>query len=341
MGAKRWRQDAMVAIRNGSMTSDRGPTLNEALDRWIGSLPTEQTRSGDPYKPGTIRGYEMTIRRYGVRHALGHLRVREILTADAQRWIDKMVQEGKLAPATIDTAVTPLKAFYRRALIRGEATVNPFASVMKPAVRCEPKRIVTPVEAAAMISALAGRDKPLWATAFYCGLRRGELIGLRADDIDLAKGLVHVRRGWDMVEGEIEPKSRKGRRSVPIPAALRDHLDELLIQVGEGPLFGTPSWVAKSNERVAKVWSARNLPVLTLHAARHTYASLMIAAGVNAKTLSTFLGHGTVAVTLDRYGKLFPGSEDEAATLLDSYLARSVGASIVAQPVARPADVPC
>jgi hypothetical protein len=51
----------------------------------------------------------------------------------------------------------------------------------------------------------------------------------------------------------------------------------------------------------------------------------MIAAGVNAKALSTFLGHASVTITLDRYGHLFPGSEQEAAGLLDSYLERSIG----------------
>jgi integrase len=57
----------------------------------------------------------------------------------------------------------------------------------------------------------------------------------------------------------------------------------------------------------------------------HTFASLMTAAGVNAKALSTFFGHASVTITLDRYGHFFPGSEKEAASLLDSYLERSIG----------------
>ena len=59
------------------------------------------------------------------------------------------------------------------------------------------------------------------------------------------------------------------------------------------------------------------------HECRHTFASLMIAAGVNAKALSTFMGHASITITLDRYGHLFPGSEDEAAGLLDAYLVRA------------------
>jgi len=60
---------------------------------------------------------------------------------------------------------------------------------------------------------------------------------------------------------------------------------------------------------------------VTLHECRHTFATLMIAAGVNAKALQTFMGHSSITVTLDRYGHLFPGSEEEAANLLDAYLA--------------------
>jgi integrase len=65
------------------------------------------------------------------------------------------------------------------------------------------------------------------------------------------------------------------------------------------------------------------LEPIGLHEARHTFASLMIAAGVNAKALATFMGHSSITITLDRYGHLFPGSEDEAAALLDSYLERA------------------
>ena len=60
---------------------------------------------------------------------------------------------------------------------------------------------------------------------------------------------------------------------------------------------------------------------MTLHECRHVYASLSIAAGVNAKALSTYLGHASITITYDRYGHLMPGSEAEAAALLDTYLA--------------------
>ena len=68
-----------------------------------------------------------------------------------------------------------------------------------------------------------------------------------------------------------------------------------------------------------------------LHQARHTFARLMIAAGVNAKALSTYMGHGSITITLDRYGHLMPGNEEEAAGLLDAYLVAATGAQTGAQ----------
>lgn len=116
---------------------------------------------GDPSKPGTIRDYERCLRRYGFREALGHVRVRELRTTDAQRWVDDMVRSSHMRPATIDTAVTPLKAFYRRAIIRGDATLNPFVGIMKPAVRCEVRNVVSPVLAAAVLEVLPVEDRRL------------------------------------------------------------------------------------------------------------------------------------------------------------------------------------
>jgi integrase len=72
--------------------------------------------------------------------------------------------------------------------------------------------------------------------------------------------------------------------------------------------------------RAGGVWKAANLTPIGLHEARHTYASLMIAAGVSVKTISTWMGHSSINITLDRYGHLLPGSAKEALGLLDGYL---------------------
>src|SRR6266508_127052 len=82
----------------------------------------------------------------------------------------------------------------------------------------------------------------------------------------------------------------------------------------------TPSNVRK---RANSAWARAGLEPIGLHECRHTFASLMIAAGVNAKALSAYMGHSSVTITLDRYGHLMPGNESEAAHLLDGYLARA------------------
>jgi integrase len=71
-------------------------------------------------------------------------------------------------------------------------------------------------------------------------------------------------------------------------------------------------------------WQKHKLEQVTLHECRHTFASLMIRAGVNVKALATYMGHASITITLDRYGHLLPGNESEAAGLLDAYLASAV-----------------
>jgi integrase len=73
-------------------------------------------------------------------------------------------------------------------------------------------------------------------------------------------------------------------------------------------------------ERAREAWAAAGLKPILLHEFRHTYAAFMIAAGVNAKALSTYMGHSTITMTLDRYRHLMPGNEDEAAEMLERYL---------------------
>jgi len=195
-------------------------------------------------------------------------------------------------------------------------------------VRGRRDRIASPEEAARLLDALQERDRALWATALYGGLRRGELQALRWGDVDLANGVIRVERAWDVREGEVEPKSRAGRRTVPIAAALRDYLVEhkqradgrgLVFARRDGKAFDATTVV----ERAKKAWRRARLTPITMHEARHTFASLMIAAGVNAKALATYMGHASVTITYDRYGHLMPGNESEAAALLDAYLERA------------------
>jgi integrase len=80
-------------------------------------------------------------------------------------------------------------------------------------------------------------------------------------------------------------------------------------------------------------WEAAEPERITLHAARHTFASILIDAGVNAKAITTYMGHASITVTFDLFGHLMPGNEDEAAALVDAYLERANTAARLANVV--------
>ena len=162
-------------------------------------------------------------------------------------------------------------------------------------------------------------------------------MALRWTDIDLDALEIQVERSWDVREGPVEPKSIAGTRVVPIAATLaavlRDHRTATTWR--EGLVFGRspgePFSPGTLQARARAAWAEAKLCGLTLHEARHTFASLMIAAGVTPKALQTYMGHGSVAITLDRYGHLFPSDRGRDAAALDALLARADTATRVAQ----------
>jgi integrase len=340
-----WREDARVDLRRGVLVAAKPVILREFAEAWLAGAKdgSIRNRSGDRYKPSTVRGYDQALRDY-VLPEIGGAKLRR---QDIQRLADDLASLD-ISAATLRNALLPLRALCRRALSRGDIQVNPTMGIEIPAVRGRRTRFATPHEAQLLIDAAPTEDRVLWATAFYAGLRRGELQALRWIDVDLAGGVIRVERSWDVKQGVIDPKSTAGRRKVPIPAVLRDYLLDHRLSGAGGLVFGrdddTPFATSTVSVRASEAWGWKRVPnpdrgklpanvwvkartdalaPITLHECRHTFASLMIAAGVNPKALQTFMGHSSITVTLDRYGHLFPGSEGEAAVLLDAYLAES------------------
>ncbi len=328
--AKGWRIDVQRTLRSGGSTEKPAtPTLAEYAGDWLEGARdgTIANGRGALYKPSSLRSYERALR-LRVLPKLGRFRLHEIERNDVQDLADRMAAEG-LTRSTINNTIDPLRAMYRRAVRRKLVTSNPTTDIELRATGKKRDRIADPEEAARLIAALPVDERAVWATAMYAGLRSGELRALKWSDIDLAGGVIRVERGWDDVEGEIEGKTQSARRSVPVPASLRIILTEHRNRRGwtAGALvFGatptTPFYRSTVRARALRTWKAAGLEPIGLHECRHTFASLMIHAGVNAKALSSWMGHASVTITFDRYGHLMPGGEAEGAAMLDSYLDR-------------------
>jgi site-specific recombinase XerC len=236
----------------------------------------------------------------------------------------------------------PVRVLCRHAIERDELLLNPTTNLRLPVANGRRERVASPQEAAELIAALPEEDWALWSTACYAGLRRGELRGLRWDDVDLERNVISVQRGWDEHEGEIEPESSKGRRTVPIAEPLRLVLLEHKARTGRRGsdfVFGrtaslpfTPTHVRK---RALRAWAAAavgaflrsegsSLEPIGLRDLRHSYVSLMHDAGFSLERVGDYIGHSSAYMT-DRYRHLLDGHETEAADVFSAYLEAQSG----------------
>ena len=329
--ARRWRTAMLKLADDGGLRKPAATTFRDAAALWLDQARAGaiRTKSGDVYKPSALRGYEQALR-LRLLPPLGAHRLSDVTRADLQRLVS-VWQEAGLSPSSIRNTINAVRAIYRSAdlLVDGAIPPSPTLGLRLPAVRGRRERIASPSEASRLLEALPPEDRALWATALYAGLRLGELRALDWEHVDLASGTIAVERSFDPKAGFVEPKSRAGSRSVPVPSVLREALIKHKYATGQdsGLVFGRsidhPFSPSSVYLRATRAWSAAGLEPIGLHECRHTCASYFIAAGINAKTLSTFLGHASITTTLDRYGHLFPGSEAEAASLLDVYLERA------------------
>jgi integrase len=169
---------------------------------------------------------------------------------------------------------------------------------------------------------------PLWLTEARTGLRRGELLGLQWSDVDLETGRASIRRALVSVDYKLtlsEPKTVKGKRSVPLPpetvAALREwrkaQLEERLANKEGNFVFTREDGSPVHPDRLSKMFEALSrkagLPVIRFHDLRHTWATLALQAGVAPKVVSEILGHANIGITLDTYSHVIPAMEEDAS----------------------------
>lgn len=355
--AQAWRDERIRSHEEGTAGIRPEMTLRELADAWIAAANSgaAMTKSRQPYKHSVLRGYidaleRVMLPRLGERTQIGNLR-----RGTVQAVADRMLAEG-LHPNTVRNYITGLRVALRWAVSREWITVNPCDRLEVGSIQAAQARdtVYAPDEVSRLVQAIDHpQSRLLFALAFYTGMRKGELAALRWEDVDLAKGVIHVRRGFDFVVDRenvpastetlawpdrgkgafILPKSRAALRDVPIVHALlpylvaEDRTQGLVLGAEHNVPFGDVAI-----DRAHRDWEVAGLSRVTLHEARHTFASLLIAAMAaqgkfNPKMLQVALGHSSITVTYDRYGHLFPGSNEELGAMLNSYL--EAGASAV------------
>jgi integrase len=333
--AKAWRRDTQVALARGEITGAKSPTLRRAWGEFSAGMEdgTIRSRSRQSYKPSTIRRYRLAMDRE-LLPALGGRPLSEIRPGQLRKLIAQWQSKG-MAPSGVRNTIMPLQALYRWAVGQELVSVDPTANLELPVDRSRRDRFATPAEVELLLSTLDERDRPLWATAIYAGLRRGELMALPWEDVDLASGLIRVEQSYNPESAKIgDPKSRAGTRRVPISAVLRDYLLDHKIRATDGQPLVFARWSLAGrrrgpdgpfndsavSQRARKRWEDHGVRPISLHECRHTYASLLIAAGVPAKAVQTYMGHSSITTTYDRYGHLLPDTEQESAELLQAFL---------------------
>jgi integrase len=292
-------------------------------------------------RPTTYRSYCQHVNAHIVPH-IGSVKLQKLSGAQANALYAKLATEGKrdgrsgLAPRTVHHVHTCLHKACKDAVRWGYLMRNPLDAADPPRTNGDGTREMKIWSAEQLSAFLAStRDErlfPLWRLLAMTGMRRGEAVGLRWDDVDLENARLSVRRAL-IPHGDTvivsEPKTARGRRVIALDAETIEVLkSQALRQLGDQEHWGDawsdsgyvftkkngqplhPQTVSRSFEQAL---NEARLPRIRLHDLRHTHATLALQAGIHPKVVSERLGHATVSITLDTYSHAIPAMQEEAA----------------------------
>jgi integrase len=321
---ERWK------LKRGLPVSSRKLTLAAFLERWL-----EVTRGR--VRESTLESYELNARR--VSAELGDLPLSSLNPLLIQATYQHLLRRGLSA-----YSVLQVHRLLHRALTHafhlGLVKRNPVLLVYPPRPQRRPQTALSAEQLLFLLDRTRGdRLHPLWVLLSCAGLRIGEALGLRWQDVDLVAGRIsvnqalHRRRGAGLVF--VEPKTTRSRRAVELTKraveALAQHhrcqaLQRLLTPGwrDSGLVFtnlkGAAMQPHQANVELTRALRAAGLPLIRVHDLRHTTATVMLEAGIHPKVVQELLGHKTIATTLDTYSHVMPALHGQAVRVLDRWL---------------------
>lgn len=346
-----------VALRmqqQGLPVAPERQTVGAYLDRWLEHSVKPTVRSK------THESYSAYVRLY-IKPHLGKKVLSKLTPQDLREFLNKMRAGGKLGrriggkdnvgagEPLSPRVVQYLHAIMRRALKQAErdglVARNVALLVDPPTVRRQEVIPLTPDQARTFLASVEGhRLEAFFTVAIALGLRPGEALGLRWEDVDLKGKSLRVTQAIQRTGGKLQVvdlKTERSRRSIALPsqavAALRAHR---LRQNEERMLFrhrwkesglvfttttGTAIDPANASARFRELLKVAGLPPVRLYDLRHTCASLLVAQGVHPRAIMEILGHSQIALTMNTYSHIFPELQRDAADKMEAILDPDAG----------------
>lgn len=333
------REQLTVALRSHqqgiAINQDERETVSAFLDRWLTETAKPKVRAS------TFASYKKLVDHH-LKPALGHVRLLRLSPSEVQAFLNAKLEAG-LSPRTVQYLLVLLRSGLKQALRWGLVSRNVATLVDAPRVVREEVRPLNPIQAKKLLAALRGdRLEALYAVALAMGLRKGEALGLRWQDVDLKSGTLTVRCALQRIEKQfefVEPKSSRSRRTIALPGVASTTLAAHRVRQRKERLVAGSRWVnldlvfcstwgTPLDERTVskhfkKKLAHAGLPSIRFHDLRHTCASLLLAQGVHPRVVMETLGHSQIALTMNTYSHVMPEGQREAARSIDAVLGRN------------------
>ncbi len=319
---------------NGFTFDSQNLNVGDYLDSWL------KNSVQDTVRVTTYQGYERIVRLH-IKPTLEGVKLDRLTPVHVRSLYRERLEAG-LAPRMVQLVHTTLHKALKQAVADNLIPRNATEAVKAPRPERTEMKPLSPDQARALLQAARGEKlEALYALALTTGMRQGELLGFKWEDIDMEAGTLHVQRTLSTAMGEgfsfNAPKTAKSRRSIRIPKlalhSLRRHrtaqLEERMKMAGpwseHGLVFttgvGTPISRGDLITRSFKpLLQQAGLPTVRFHDLRHTCATLLLSKGTHVKLVQELLGHSTIAVTLDTYSHVLPGMGDGLADTMDEAL---------------------